>query len=161
MEQRTTPAAPAQAPNGAADPAAPSAQATSPTAGLTGITPSSGRNDPRRRLGDVIIELGFADRELVEQVMSREAESKRPMGEVLVQSGMLTAGQLAQALAERNALDYIDLNAFNVDKGAANLINMSEAKRYRAIPGRLPPRQLAAGRHLGPLEPASPSTTSG
>jgi type IV pilus assembly protein PilB len=132
VEQRLTETAPAQEPNGAA--AAPGAQGASPTAGLPGVTPSSGRNDPRRRLGDVIIELGFADRELVEQVMSREAESKRPMGEVLVTSGMLTSGQLAQALAERNALDYVDLNQFNVDQGAANLINIAEAKRYRAIP---------------------------
>ena len=109
-------------------------QPQSATAGLPGITPPSGRNDPRRRLGDVIIELGFADRELVEEVMSREAQSKRPMGETMVKSGLVTSGQLAHALAERNTLDYIDLNQFQVDKGAANLVSIAEAKRYRAIP---------------------------
>jgi type IV pilus assembly protein PilB len=132
VEARTAPDA-AQAPvNGHAAQAP--AQVGAATAGLPGITPATGHNDPRRRLGDVITDLGYADRELMEQVMSREAESKRPMGEVLVQSGILSSTQLAHALAERNTLDFIDLNVFQIDKGAANLLSAAEAKRYRAIP---------------------------
>jgi type IV pilus assembly protein PilB len=99
-----------------------------------GITPASGNSDPRRRLGDVIVDLGYADRELVEQVMAQEAESNRPMGELLVASGTVSATELAHALAERNGLDFVDLNQFNVDHGAVSLIDGSDAKRYRAIP---------------------------
>ena len=32
----------------------------------------------------------------------------------------MDSAQLAQALAERNGLDYVDLNVFDVDKGAAD-----------------------------------------
>ena len=34
----------------------------------------------------------------------------------------------------RNGLDYVDLNVFEVDNGAANLISAAEARRFRAIP---------------------------
>jgi type IV pilus assembly protein PilB len=110
------------------------AQGQAATAGLPGIVAPTGRHDPRNRLGDVIIELGFADSELIEEVMTREAESKRPMGELLVQSGLVTSTQLAQALAERNSLDFVDLNQFNVDPGATNLVSSADAQRYRAVP---------------------------
>ena len=45
----------------------------------------------------------------------------------------MDANQLAQALAERNGLDHVDLNVFEADMGAANLIEASKARRYRAI----------------------------
>jgi hypothetical protein len=50
----------------------PAASAPAARKQLPGLTPASGTNDPRRRLGDVAVELGFVDRELMEQVMSKE-----------------------------------------------------------------------------------------
>ena len=47
---------------------------------------------------------------------------------------IVNPGQLAQALAERNGLDYVDLNRFDVDKGAASMIDGEKARRYRTIP---------------------------
>jgi type IV pilus assembly protein PilB len=101
---------------------------------LRGLTPPTGANDPRRRLGDVAIDLGFVDRELVEQVMEQEREKHVPMGALLVESGIVDAAQLARILAERNSLDYVDLNEFEVDHSAANLIDAAEARRCRAVP---------------------------
>jgi type IV pilus assembly protein PilB len=100
----------------------------------SGITPPTRRNDAGRRLGDVIVELGLAEREQVEAASAQGFEDGRPIGQVLVESGALDSSQLAQALAERNGLDYVDLNLFEVDKGAANLVSATEARRYRAIP---------------------------
>jgi type IV pilus assembly protein PilB len=101
---------------------------------VPGLTPPSGQTDPRRRIGDVAVELGFVDRELLEQVLAKERKSNQPMGALLVESGILESSQLAQALAERNTLDYVDLNIFEVDQGAANLVDAEEARRYKAIP---------------------------
>ncbi len=114
----------------------PAATAVTPAAqtDVAGLTPASGQTDPRRRLGDVVVELGFVDRELVEQVMAKEREGSKPMGALLVDSGIIDSSQLARALAERNTLDYVDLNVFEVDQGAANLVGAEEARRYRAIP---------------------------
>jgi type IV pilus assembly protein PilB len=112
----------------------PAASAPAARKQLPGLTPASGTNDPRRRLGDVAVELGFVDRELMEQVMSKEREAHVPMGALLVEAGLIDSAQLARILAERNSLDYVDLNEFEVDQGAANLIDAAEAHRCRAIP---------------------------
>jgi type IV pilus assembly protein PilB len=99
-----------------------------------GLVLPTGTSEPNRRLGDVAVALGFVDRELVEQVMAKEQESNKPMGALLVESGIIDSAQLARMLAERNSLPYVDLNVFEVDKGAANLIDASEAQRYHALP---------------------------
>ncbi len=99
---------------------------------MPGITPPT--TNGRRRLGDVVVELGFADRETVEEVVVKAREGGRPVGEVLLESGAVSSYQLAQALAERNGLDYVDLNVFEVDKGAANLVSATDARRFLAVP---------------------------
>jgi type IV pilus assembly protein PilB len=104
------------------------------TEAAPGITPPTRPTGDRRRIGDVLVDLGFAERDLVEAAVQQAAETGLPTGEVLVRSGTVTSNQLARALAERNGLDYVDLNVFSVDAGAANLITATEVKRYHAIP---------------------------
>jgi len=99
-----------------------------------GLEPASLRGDNKRRLGDVIVELGFADRERVDAAVAQAREDGRRTGQVLLDSGVVDSRQLARALAERNGLDYVDLSLFEVDKGAATLIDANKARRYRAIP---------------------------
>ena len=99
-----------------------------------GLTLPTGTSDPSRRLGDVAVDLGFADRELVEQLMTKEEETDKPVGALLVESGIIDSSQLARILAERNSLPYVDLNTFEVDQGAANLVDGAEARRYGSVP---------------------------
>jgi type IV pilus assembly protein PilB len=82
----------------------------------------------------VIVQLGFAERELVESVVEDGRRNGLPLGQALLEAGIVNSGQLAQALAERNGLDYVDLNVFDVDKGAASMIDGSKARRYRTVP---------------------------
>ena len=101
---------------------------------VPGLVPPSGMGDPSRRVGDVAIDLGFTDRERVEAVMAQEDGSEKPVGELLVEHGVIDADQLARILAERNSLPYVDLNTFEVDQGAANVVDAAEARRYATIP---------------------------
>ena len=93
---------------------------------------SPGRQD--RRIGEVIADLGFAKREVVEAAVELARRSGELTGEVLINSGVITAEQLSRALAERHGLDYIDFSVFTPDMGAANLIDANAAKRYSAVP---------------------------
>jgi type IV pilus assembly protein PilB len=101
---------------------------------VPGLVPPSGMGDPTRRVGEVAVDLGFADRDRIEQVMAMEDGSNKPVGELLIDHGVIDSNQLARILAERNSLPYVDLNTFEVDQGAANLVDSSEARRYGAIP---------------------------
>jgi len=92
----------------------------------------SGRS--ARMIGEVIVDLGFADRETVEQAVSAARAQGRPTGQVLVERGVLRHDQLARAVAERFGLDFVDLAVYDLDMGAVNLIRAETAKRYQAVP---------------------------
>jgi len=85
-------------------------------------------------IGEVIVDLGYADRETVEQAVSAARAEGRPTGQVLVERGILRHDQLARAVAERFGLDYVDLSVYDLDMGAVNLIRAETAKRYQAVP---------------------------
>jgi type IV pilus assembly protein PilB len=101
---------------------------------VSGLTPPTERSGVTRRIGDVIVQLGFAEREVVEQVVEHGRRDGLPLGQAMMEAGVVTSGQLAQALAERNGLDYVDLNVFDVDTGAAAMIDGEKARRYRTVP---------------------------
>jgi type IV pilus assembly protein PilB len=101
---------------------------------VSGLTPPTKRSGVKRRIGDVIVQLGFAEREMVEQVVECGHRDGLPLGQALMEAGIVNSSQLAQVLAERNGLDYVDLNVFEVDKGAAAMIDGEKARRYRTVP---------------------------
>jgi type IV pilus assembly protein PilB len=92
----------------------------------------SGRS--ARMIGEVIVDLGYADRDTVEQAVAAARAQGRPTGQVLVERGVLRHDQLARAVAERFGLDYVDLSVYDLDMGAVNLIRAETAKRYQAVP---------------------------
>jgi type IV pilus assembly protein PilB len=100
---------------------------------VPGLTPPTRRTGAKRRIGDVIVTLGFAERERVETVVA-QGQRGVPLGQLLIDAGIVDSNQLAHALAERNGLDFVDLNVFEVDHGAANLIDAGKARSYRTIP---------------------------
>jgi type IV pilus assembly protein PilB len=92
----------------------------------------SGRS--ARMIGEVIVDLGYADRETVEEAVAAARAQGRPTGQVLVERGVLRHDQLARAVAERFGLDFVDLSVYDLDMGAVNLIRAETAKRYQAVP---------------------------
>jgi len=111
------------------------ASTTPPADAPAGVAlPSTRAWRERGRVGDIVVELGFAQREEVEQAVVQALASGRPVGQVLVESGTVSLKQLARALAERNGMPFIDLDVFEVDRGAANLISTSQARHHQALP---------------------------
>jgi len=102
--------------------------------------PQSGLHPPRnagrstRMIGEVVVDLGLADRETVEAGVAAAREQGRPTGVVLVERGILRHDQLARVVAERFGLDFVDLAVYDLDMGAVNLISIQTAKRYQAVP---------------------------
>ncbi len=99
-----------------------------------GVYPPSTPGGRHTFLSDVIVELGFADRDTVEQAVEAARVPGRTLQQILLEQGTITEEQLARAIGERYGLDYIDLDEFEVDLGAANLISTSTALRYHAVP---------------------------
>jgi type IV pilus assembly protein PilB len=119
-------------------PAEPSPESAGGRAGGRGqsatIVQQVGDGRPVRLIGDVVVELGFATREKVEEAVEIARAQRKPTGQVLVEQGVLRHDQLARVVAERFGLDYIDLSVYELDMGAVNLIDMEAIRRYQAVP---------------------------
>jgi type IV pilus assembly protein PilB len=108
--------------------------------GADAARPGDGITSPQRRGGggrfltDVLVDLGFVERDRVGVAI----ESARALGvapeRLLVEERSITREQLSRAVAERHGLDHIDLSVFQVDMAAVNLISAGAARRYGAVP---------------------------
>ncbi len=99
-----------------------------------GLIPPTHRGRSKNMIGDIIVELGFATRDSVDDAVKRSREVGRTTGQMLIESGAVRPDQLARALAERFGFDFIDLSAYEVDMGAVNLVSTDVCKRYQSVP---------------------------
>jgi type IV pilus assembly protein PilB len=99
-----------------------------------GLYPPKRTGRSTRMIGEVVVDLGFADRETVDAAVETARAQGRPTGLVLVEEGVLRHDQLARVVAERFGLDYVDLAVYDLDMGAVNLLNPESSKRYQAVP---------------------------
>jgi len=99
-----------------------------------GLHPPRRSGRSTRMIGEVAVDLGFADRETVELAVKSARAQGRWTGLVLVEQGALRHDQLARVVAERFGLDYVDLGIYDVDMGAVTLLSAEAAKRYHAVP---------------------------
>jgi len=102
--------------------------------GHSGLYPPQRPGRSTRMIGEVVVDLGYGDRDAVEQAVAVARLQGRPTGLVLVEQGVLRHDQLARVVAERFGLDFVDLAVYDLDMGAVNLITAETAKRYRAVP---------------------------
>jgi type IV pilus assembly protein PilB len=100
----------------------------------SGLYPPRRAGRSTRMIGEVVVDLGFADRDTVEEAVASARAQGRPTGLVLVEQGVLRHDQLARVVAERFGLDYIDLAVYDLDMGAVSLLSAETAKRYQAVP---------------------------
>jgi len=82
-----------------------------------------------RRLADIVVQRGFAAAARIPEV-ERDAE----LGERLVRDGVISAEQLAQALAEQFMLPYVDLKAFTVTAELFERLPAAQAYTLGALP---------------------------
>jgi type IV pilus assembly protein PilB len=101
---------------------------------FTGVTPPTRRGGSSRQLTDVVVELGFADRETVDRAVEAARSAGVPPERMLLDQQAINSDQLSRAIAERYGLDHLDLGIFQVDMAAANLLSAAAAKRYGAVP---------------------------
>ena len=102
--------------------------------GTPGLTPPRTRTRSSGFVTDVIVDLGYVGDERARQAIEEARTAGRSPERLLLEQGAITADQLSRALAERYGLDHVDLTQYQVDMAAANLVSVSTARRYGAIP---------------------------
>src|SRR5215211_4045002 len=99
-----------------------------------GITTPSRRGGSGRVLTDVIVDLGFVERDAMDEAIEMAHSAGSAAERVLLSTGAITEEQLARAVAERFGLDHLDLQQYRVDPDAAKLVTPAAIKRYQAVP---------------------------
>jgi type IV pilus assembly protein PilB len=99
-----------------------------------GITTPSRRGGSGRVLTDVIVDLGYVEREAMDEAVEMAHSAGSAAERVLLSTGAITEEQLARAVAERFGLDHLDLRQYRVDPDAAKLVTPAAIRRYQAVP---------------------------
>ena len=84
--------------------------------------------------GEVLVDMGLLTQEQVEQAAAEQKDTHQRIGEIVLQKGWVTKGDLMQALAQRVGVKFIDLATTRIDPVALELISERDARRYSAIP---------------------------
>jgi type IV pilus assembly protein PilB len=99
-----------------------------------GVTTPSRRGGSGRVLTDVIVDLGFVEREAMDEAVEMAHSAGSAAERVLITTGAITETELARAVAERFGLDHLDLQIYRVDPDAAKLVTPAAIRRYQAVP---------------------------
>jgi len=89
---------------------------------------------PGGRIGDIVVDLGFCTRELVEDCVVHAINSGEQLGRVLVARRAISADQLAVAIAKRFGVEHRSLAEIQVDIAAVALLPAAEVRRLGVVP---------------------------
>jgi type IV pilus assembly protein PilB len=112
----------------------PTQTGAAPSKPKRGITPPSRRGGSGRVLTDVLVDLGFVEKPVMEDAIEKAHSAGSAAERVLLTQGAITDDQLARAVAERFGLDHVALQNYKVDPDAAKLVTPAAVKRYQAVP---------------------------
>ena len=91
----------------------------------------------RRALGTMLIERGLLDDAQLDEALRVGTESGERLGEVVVRLGWVSEEDLAKVLADQWQLRYLDRSGISFDSDALNRLSREEAIRLEALPMRV------------------------
>jgi type IV pilus assembly protein PilB len=98
----------------------------------------AGPRKPEKRLGDILIELGYTTPDKIEDALSRSRDSHLLMGMKLLKEEVINDTQLAEALSVRFGIGFTKLTGRNdIDPTAVSCVPERMARRYVLIPTKL------------------------
>lgn len=88
-----------------------------------------------RRIGQVLVDLGYIDEEQLELLLEEQAQRpNEKLGQIAISLSMLNEDQLTQALAEQFSLPVVNISDLTIPPEVLAHITEPMAQLYRAIP---------------------------
>ncbi len=85
-------------------------------------------------LEELLVARELITEEALAEVRDAQNGSRRPLGQVLVERGLISEAQLLSALAEQQQLEFVELAGYPIDTMAASLVPESLARRHGVLP---------------------------
>ncbi|MGD8701428.1 MAG: ATPase, T2SS/T4P/T4SS family [Desulfosarcina sp.] len=87
-----------------------------------------------KRIGDILIELGFIDRDQLEMAVSESQKTGNMLGDVLLRLDWITQEQLQMSLAVQSGAKLLDTEAIKVDPGLVGQVPQSFVTGHGIMP---------------------------
>jgi hypothetical protein len=87
-----------------------------------------------RLLGTLLVIRGFLVRSELDAALARQQATGQRLGQVVVQMGFISEGDLIELLAEQLRMSRIDLDRVRLDRSLAGSLTRAEAHRLGAVP---------------------------
>jgi hypothetical protein len=99
------------------------------------------KDKPVPKLGRALLDLGMLTQGQLKRALDEQYDG-RPLGKMLVDSGVLSRHDLQTALAYKMGFPYVDLTRFPIEAEAARLMPLRMSLRAKAIPLMLRDKRL-------------------
>ncbi|MDX1698090.1 MAG: hypothetical protein R3308_07365, partial [Thiohalobacterales bacterium] len=87
----------------------------------------------RIRLGDLLIEHRLISQSQLESALEEQKKSGRRLGRVLIDMGYVDEESMLKVLSEQLKIPYVDLSMFELNPRLVQLLPETDARRYRAL----------------------------
>jgi len=89
-----------------------------------------------RTLGRILVKMGILTRDKVHHCLEiqKSRKEKIPLGQIMLELGMIDEKQLRVALAAQRGMEYVDLAGMDLDPEVLKQIPGQMAKAYRVVP---------------------------
>ena len=87
-----------------------------------------------KQLGEILLDEGLLTEGQLMAAIDEQLARGQSLGRTLVENGVLTEAQLVAALARQVGMDFIDLDEYSVDRQAVALVPAALCRRYVVLP---------------------------
>lgn len=88
----------------------------------------------KKRIGDILVESGLITQEQLEEALKIQKQTKKRLGDTLITNGFITEQQLIEVLEFQLGIPHVSLYKYQIDRSIAQIIPESLAIRYQVIP---------------------------
>ena len=85
-------------------------------------------------LGTMLMRAGLISQAQLDAAVVEHNARSKPLGRVLIESGVVSETDVVRSLALQVGLEYVDLSDLTVDASAVGVVSECVARRYQAIP---------------------------
>lgn len=96
----------------------------------------------RKRIGEILIEMKAITPAQLEAALKRQASVRKKVGELLIEAKALTEETLFRALSTQHGIEFVNLDAIELNRELIRQIPENLIKTYHFIPLRKEPKSL-------------------
>jgi type IV pilus assembly protein PilB len=88
----------------------------------------------KKRLGDLLVDSGIITDIQLKEALGEQSKTKQKLGDLLISQGYVTEQQLIEVLEFQLGIPHVNLSKYNIEPAIIQIIPESLARRYQAIP---------------------------